>query len=164
MTTHRESTALVEDGLAGVKIGDELPPIRHLITQELIDRYAAASLDFNPVHIDPDWSRRARVFGRPVPVLHGMAQMSWLCSLVLREWGATTEIFAIDGKFTKPMFLGDKITCTGIVTELHPLGGGRDYVVVAATAYNGDGEIVGVSTLSVRTPPIPPPHQAEGDR
>src|ERR671925_145771 len=81
-----------------------------------------------------------------------MAQMSWLCSLVLREWGATTEIFAIDGKFTKPMFLGDTITCTGIVTELHPLGPGRDYVVIAATAYNGDGETVGVSTLSVRKP------------
>ncbi len=89
--------------LWGVAVGEELPAITQTITQEFIDRYAAASLDFNPVHIDPDWSARAKVFGRPATVLHGMAQMSLLCSLVLRAWGAATEITRIEGKFTKPV-------------------------------------------------------------
>jgi acyl dehydratase len=139
--------------LWGVTLGDELPPITQRITQQFIDRYAAASLDFNPVHIDPDWCARAQVFGRPKPVLHGMAQMSLLCSLVLRAWGATTQITHIEGKFTKPMFLGETITLTGVVTEVHPLGEGRDYVVIATTATDSAGDVVGVTTLSVRKSP-----------
>jgi phosphate acetyltransferase len=69
---------------------------------------------------------------------------------VLRAWGATTEITTIEAKFTKPMWLGETITYTGMVTELHPLGGGRDYVVLAMKARDSVGDVVGVSTLSVR--------------
>jgi acyl dehydratase len=139
--------------LWSVTLGHELPPITQRITQQFIDRYAAASLDFNPVHIDPDWCAHAQVFGRPEPVLHGMAQMSLLCSLVLRAWGATTQITHIEGKFTKPMFLGETITLTGVVTEVHPLGEGRDYLVIATTATDSTGDVVGVTTLSVRKSP-----------
>ncbi len=147
------STNTPSADLWGVTLGHELPPITQRITQQFIDRYAAASLDFNPVHIDPDWCARAQVFGRPKPVLHGMAQMSLLCSLVLRAWGATTQITNIEGKFTKPMFLGETITLTGVVTEVHPLGEGRDYLVIATTATDSAGDVVGVTTLSVRRSP-----------
>jgi acyl dehydratase len=147
------STSKPSVDLWGVTLGHQLPPITQLITQQFIDRYAAASLDFNPVHIDPDWCARAQVFGRPEPVLHGMAQMSLLCSLVLRAWGATTQITHIEGKFTKPMFVGETITLTGVVTEVHPLGEGRDYLVIATTATDSAGDVVGVTTLSVRKSP-----------
>jgi acyl dehydratase len=140
--------------LWGVAVGEELPAITQAITQEFIDRYAAASLDFNPVHIDPDWSARAKVFGRPATVLHGMAQMSLLCSLVLRAWGAATEITRIEGKFTKPVFVGETVKLTGVVTEVHPLGEGRDHLVVATTASDSSGDVVGVTSLSVRKPPV----------
>jgi acyl dehydratase len=144
------SVGTTPEELWGVMLGHELPPITQLVTQELIDRYAAASLDFNPVHIDPDWCARAQVFGRPEPVLHGMAQMSLLCSLVLRAWGAGTRITHIEGKFTKPIFVGETITLTGVVSEIHPLGDGRDHLVIATTATDSAGDIVGVTTLSVR--------------
>ena len=102
------------------------------------------------MHVDPDWCARAQVFGGPEPVLHGMAQLSLLCSVVLRAWGATTEITKVEAKFTKPVWLGETITCTGTVTELHPLGAGRDYVVLAMKAQDSVGDVVGVSNLSVR--------------
>jgi acyl dehydratase len=150
MDTKALSTDLADGSLWGVTIGEHLPPIIQHVTQEFIDRYAAAALDFNPVHVDPDWCARAQVFGGPEPVLHGMAQLSLLCSVVLRAWGATTEITKIEAKFTKPVWLGETITCTGTVTELHPLGEGHDYVVLAMTARDSVGDVVGVSTLSVR--------------
>jgi acyl dehydratase len=150
MNTNALSADLADGSLWGLTIGEELPPIIQHVTQEFIDRYAAASLDFNPVHVDPDWCARAQVFGGPEPVLHGMAQLSLLCSVVLRAWGATTEITKIEAKFTKPVWLGETITCTGTVTELHPLGEGRDYVVLAMEARDSVGDVVGVSTLSVR--------------
>ena len=150
MDTNAPSADLADGSLWGLTIGDELPPIIQHVTQEFIDRYAAASLDFNPVHVDPDWCARAQVFGGPEPVLHGMAQLSLLCSVVLRAWGARTEITKVEAKFTKPVWLGETITCTGTVTELHPLGAGRDYVVLAMKAQDSVGDVVGVSTLSVR--------------
>ena len=150
MDTNAPSADLADGSLWGLTIGDQLPPIIQHVTQEFIDRYAAASLDFNPVHVDPDWCARAQVFGGPEPVLHGMAQLSLLCSVVLRAWGATTQITKIEAKFTKPVWLGETITCTGTVTELHPLGAGRDYVVLAMKAQDSVGDVVGVSTLSVR--------------
>ena len=150
MDTNAPSADLADGSLWGLTIGDQLPPIIQHVTQEFIDRYAAASLDFNPVHVDPDWCARAQVFGGPEPVLHGMAQLSLLCSVVLRAWGATTEITKVEAKFTKPVWLGETITCTGTVTELHPLGAGRDYVVLAMKAQDSVGDVVGVSTLSVR--------------
>lgn len=142
----------VDGALHGVRIGDTFPTITLEVTQQVIDRCAAASLDFNPVHVDPDWCARAQVFGAPVPVLHGMAQMSLLCSVVLRAWGATTRITSIDGKFTKPMFLGETITFHAVVAEVHPLGPGADHVVVAAKATDSGGDTVGVSTLRVAVP------------
>jgi acyl dehydratase len=150
MSTDALSSELADGSLWGLTIGAELPALTQHVTQEFIDRYAAASLDFNPVHIDPDWCARARVFGGPEPVLHGMAQLSLLCSVVLRAWGARTEISNIDAKFTKPVWLGETITCTGIVTELHPLGEGHDYVVLAMRARDSVEDVVGVCTLSVR--------------
>ena len=150
MDTNALSADLADGSLWGLTIGDQVPPIIQHVTQEFIDRYAAASLDFNPVHVDPDWCARAQVFGGPEPVLHGMAQLSLLCSVVLRAWGATTEITKVEAKFTKPVWLGETITCTGTVTELHPLGAGRDYVVLAMKAQDSVGDVVGVSTLSVR--------------
>jgi acyl dehydratase len=141
--------------LDGIEVGDTFPEITLEVTQSLINRYAAASLDFNPVHIDPAWCERAQVFGRPTPVLHGMAQMSLLCSLVLREWGPLTRIRKVDGKFTLPMFLGDTLTFSGVVTELHPLSNGNDYVVVATKAIKSSAETVGVTTLHVELP-LPP--------
>lgn len=148
MATFDPTASALDD----IKVGDTFPEIRIEVTQSLINRYAAASLDFNPVHIDPEWCERAQVFGRPIPVLHGMAQMSLLCSLVLREWGPLTRLRRVDGKFTLPMFLGDALTFSGVVTELHPLGNEHDHVVVATKAANSSGDTVGVTTLHVELP------------
>ena len=61
MDTNALSADLADGSLWGLTIGDQLPPIIQHVTQEFIDRYAAASLDFNPVHVDPDWCARAQV-------------------------------------------------------------------------------------------------------
>ena len=56
---------------SSVNVGDELPEIAHVVSQQVIDRYAVASLDYNPVHTNIEWSERARVFGTPKTPLAG---------------------------------------------------------------------------------------------
>jgi acyl dehydratase len=133
---------------SAVSLGERLPELRQDVTQDSIDRFAVASLDLNPVHIDPAWCVRARVFGEE-PVLHGMASMSLMTSVVLRAWGAEAQIRAIDSTFTKPTPAGQSLTAFGIVTEAHEIAPGRNYVVVDVRAVDNDGDTVGVSRIEV---------------
>lgn len=132
----------------GMKLGE----IRQQVSQAYIDRYAVASLDLNPVHVDPEWSSRAQVFGQPKTVLHGMATMSLMASVVTRSWGPMAQITRMRSKFTKPVWVGQTLTMTGSVRELHYLNPGRNYAVVHVEARDGDSDLVGFCEFDVRLP------------
>jgi acyl dehydratase len=142
--------------LDDLRTGQVLEPVSYEITQDRIDRYGAASLDLNPVHMNPDWCERAQVFGTPKTVQHGMMSMSYMTSVVLRTFGPLTEILSIDSKFTKIGPVGESIACKGKVRDLHVLGNDKDYAVVAVEAVDSKGDIVGVSEIQIRLPRRPP--------
>lgn len=132
-----------------VRLGDRLPEFSYVLTQEVIDHYGLASLDLNPVHMDPAWAARAQVFGIPQTVGHGMMLMSEMTSVVLRGWGPLARITDIDSKFTKPIPVDTTVTVAGEVSELHPISDGQDFVVVAVTARDEAGDLVGLSSVQV---------------
>ena len=134
-----------------VALGDRLPEVRLEVAQEAIDRFAVASLDLNPVHIDPEWCARARVFD-DLPVLHGMHSMALMTSVVYRSWGALAQVRSIDAKFTKPTPAGETLTASGIVTETHHVAPGRNYVVAEVKAVDSGGDTVGVSRIEIALP------------
>ncbi|MBI5115863.1 hypothetical protein HZA56_05275, partial [Candidatus Poribacteria bacterium] len=68
-----------------VQVGDELPSVSRSVTQETFWKFAVASLDYNPVHCDPDWVATAQPFGIPQTVAHGMMTMSFMLS-VASSW------------------------------------------------------------------------------
>jgi phosphate acetyltransferase len=129
-----------------------LPDLVYHVTQDLIDGYGMASLDLNPVHMDPGWSARAQVFDTPMTVAHGMMSMSFMTSLIYRAFGAMADICLVDSKFTKPVPVGSTVTVRGMVRDVHPLGNGEDYAAVNVDAIDQGGDIVGVSEIHVRLP------------
>ncbi|HXP58337.1 MAG TPA: MaoC family dehydratase [Streptosporangiaceae bacterium] len=138
---------------ADLKLGHQFLPVEHQATQEVIDQAALAHLDFNPVHTNLPWNERAQVFGMTEPAAHGMFTMSLMTSVIDRAWrheGAS--ILTIEAKLTKPVPVNQTTRCTGEITELHPLGPGRNAVVVAVTARDGSGDVVGVGTFRVAVP------------
>lgn len=141
--------------LDDLKTGDQLDPVTYEVTQELIDIYGVASLDLNPVHMNPDWCERAQVFGTPKTVQHGMMSMSYMTSVVLRAFGPLAGVVTIESKFTKIGPVGAVITCRGKVRDIHVLGNGKDYASVNVEATDQDGDIVGVSEIHVRLPRRP---------
>ncbi|MGC4011305.1 MAG: MaoC/PaaZ C-terminal domain-containing protein [Pseudomonas sp.] len=141
--------------LDDLRTGDVLEPITYEVTQPMIDVYGVASLDLNPVHMNPEWCERAQVFGTPKPVQHGMMSMSYMTSVVLRSYGPLAEIVTIDSKFTKIGPLGAVITCRGQVRDIHVLGNGKDYAIVNVEARDQDDDVVGVSEVHVRLPRRP---------
>lgn len=138
--------------LSDVTAGTKLDGFTQHISQEYIDRYAVGSLDLNPIHIDPEWSKRAQAFGRPVTVLHGMATMSLMASVITRTWGPTTVITRMKSKFTKPVWVGQTLSLNGEVKELHYLNPGRNSVTINVQATDSDGEMVGFCDIDVRLP------------
>ena len=77
--------------------------------------YAAASGDFNPIHIDPELGRAAGYHG---VILQGMCTYSWMAEACVAYLGDPTRLSRVRARFTKPVQVGDVITfegrCAGI--------------------------------------------------
>ncbi|HEX75834.1 MAG TPA: MaoC family dehydratase [Dehalococcoidia bacterium] len=136
-----------------VQVGDKLPTVVRPITQEIIWKNAVASLDYNPVHIDPEWVKGAQPFGIPVTVCHGMMTLSYMATVV-SDWcyNVMGSIRMMEGKLVKPVPAGSTTTCTGVVTEKHVISPGNNYVVVELNATNQDGDTVAVADVEVVLP------------
>lgn len=72
--------------------------------------YAAASGDFNPIHIDAVVGRAAGYDG---VILQGMCTYSWLSDACVAFLGDPRRLRRLRGKFTKPVQVGDVITFRG---------------------------------------------------
>ena len=59
--------------LGDLNQGDSLPELRVTPDKYLPHRYAGASGDFNPIHIDPEF---AKAVGLPSNILHGLYSMA----------------------------------------------------------------------------------------
>src|SRR5205823_8394266 len=55
------------------QVGDQIPELKMPPDKYLPHRYAGASGDYNPIHIDPEF---ARAVGLPGNILHGLYSMA----------------------------------------------------------------------------------------
>src|SRR3954454_10114866 len=63
--------------MADLNVGDQVPELRVTPDKYLPHRYAGASGDFNPIHIDDEF---AKAVGLPRNVLHSLYSMSLVCT------------------------------------------------------------------------------------
>jgi len=120
-----------------VSVGDELPALAlPPVTRATLALYAGASGDHNPIHTDIDFARAA---GMPDVVAHGMLSMAWLGRL-LTNWAPQRDLREFSVRFSAMTQLGERIVCTGRVTEKLERDGERLVRVAVATA-NEAGEV-----------------------
>ena len=133
-----------------VSLGYQLPPIVKEIDQEVITRNAVASLDFNPIHTNPQWAKEVNLLGKGTTIAHGLCTVSFMVSVVT-DWCYSQggRLLHIDSKFIVPVRPGDTITCEGEVVSLHPRVNTQEFVTVKLTAKSQTGELVAVADAKV---------------
>lgn len=120
-----------------VNVGDVLPPLSlPALTRTTLALYAGASGDHNPMHIDIDFARAA---GMPDVFAHGMLSMAWLGRL-LTEWAPQGDLREWSVRFAAITHVGERIVCTGRVTE-KLVRDGEPLVRVAVATANEAGAI-----------------------
>jgi acyl dehydratase len=121
--------------MAELNVGDAIPELRVTPDKYLPHRYAGASGDFNPIHIDDEF---AKAVGLPRNILHGLYSMG----LVAR---AVTALAGDDPKALKKLsvqFRGmgmpeQEIVVTGAVSAVE-----GDRVTVDLEAAQGEQKII----------------------
>ncbi len=101
---------------APAKVGDALESLDRVVTQEGIGRYAEASGDFNPLHLDSEFAE-ATHYGRIVA--HGMLVLAYISDMMGRSFGSQwPESGRLKVRFRAPVYPGDQVTTSGEVTRV----------------------------------------------
>ncbi len=128
--------------------GAELPKVEKLITQEQIEKYASASGDFNPIHVDRAFAEASQFGGT---IAHGMliaALISEMMALAFEEAWASTGRLKI--RFRGPVHPGDTVTTFGRVKRVETRDDIEDVICsVGVRKQNGEDAITGDATVTV---------------
>jgi acyl dehydratase len=115
--------------MADLNVGDPIPELRVTPDKYLPHRYAGASGDFNPIHIDPDF---AKAVGLPSTILHGLYMMG----LVAR---AATDVGGGDPKALKRLSV-----------QFRGMGAPETEIVVSGAVKSVEGERAVIDTVAAQ--------------
>jgi acyl dehydratase len=92
----------------------DVAPVTKRLTQEMIDAYARASGDFNPIHIDPAFARTTPMGGT---IAHGMLVLASISEMMTAAFGeAWVRTGKLDVRFRAPARPGDTVTARARAT------------------------------------------------
>ncbi len=119
--------------------GFVLPVLERQVTQAVIDAYAKASGDFNPIHVDPGYAAEGP-FGHTIA--HGLMTLAYAAQM-LNDWsdGRFDESGEIEVAFVGPVFADDTIEMSGIVEDL-VLRNGRTHARCSLLCRCGERKIL----------------------
>jgi len=125
--------------LESLRIGDELPSlVKPAIDRVQIARFAGASNDFNPMHVD---EYQAKAAGMPSVFAHSLLPMSFMAQF-LTDWLKGGQLTRLAVRFVKLVWPADVLSCKGRVLSRRRDDQGRYYVDVDLWAENQKGELV----------------------
>jgi acyl dehydratase len=115
--------------MADLNVGDSVPELRVTPDKYLPHRYAGASGDFNPIHIDDEF---AKAVGLPRNILHGLYSMG----LVARANAAVAG--------------GDPRALKRLSVQFRGMGMPEQEIVVTGTVKSAEGDRVVIDTVATQ--------------
>ena len=136
--------------LSEVKEGASLPQLVKKVTRKDISLYAEASRDFNPVHIDEEFAKKAGLDGT---IAHGMLILAYISEMMTAAFGENWLIGGrLDVRFKAAARPGDTITVSGSIAKIET-NGGVAAVHCAVQCSNEKGEAV-ITGEAIVTAPV----------
>ncbi len=115
--------------MSELNVGDQIPGLKVTPDKYLPHRYAGASGDFNPIHIDPEF---AKAVGLPNTILHGLYMMG----LVAR---ANAEAAG-----------GDPRSLKRLSVQFRGMGAPETEIVVTGTVKSAEDDKVVIDTVAAQ--------------
>jgi acyl dehydratase len=101
--------------MAELKAGEQIPELRVTPDRFLTVRYAGASGDFNPIHIDEEF---ARAVGLPGRILHGLWTMAQVARAETDAAGGPEHLKRLSVQFRGMGVPEQEVLVTGTVREV----------------------------------------------
>ena len=120
--------------MADLTVGAHIPEVRVTPDKYLTVRYAGASGDFNPIHIDEEF---ARAVGLPGRILHGLWTMAQVARAQTEAAGGPEHLKRLSVQFRGMGLPEQEIVVSGTVREL---AGGR--AVIDTVAEQAGNQII----------------------
>ncbi len=101
--------------MADLQAGAQIPEVRVTPDKYLTARYAGASGDFNPIHIDEEF---ARAVGLPGRILHGLWTMAQVARAQTEAAGGPEHLKRLSVQFRGMGVPEQEVVVTGTVREV----------------------------------------------
>lgn len=122
-----------------VSVGDTGPKLRvDALDRSSFVRYAGASGDFNPIHYDEPFARRA---GHPSVFAQGML-VAGVASRFVTDWTGVASLTLFRTRFTSQVWPGDSLAVTGEVTDVARRNGTVEVTVEFRVTDGGGDEVL----------------------
>ncbi|UYV37256.1 MaoC family dehydratase [Rhodobacteraceae bacterium D3-12] len=134
----------VMENFEKIELGEVVEGRSFTVTTDTIQDFGDASLDYNPLHFDPDWMEKNDFGGTSFGsvIMHGMQNFA-LITRTLTDWLIPRGGYhrRLETRWIKPVKLGDTITPEATVSRKNPTDGGQ-WVQFDVVVRNQNGEPV----------------------
>lgn len=129
--------------MTDLEAGAAIPELKVTPDRYLPNRYAGASGDFNPIHIDPEFARQV---GLPDAILHGLYVMGLVSRAVTDAAGGDPRALAgLSVQFRGMSFPEQEITVSGEVVS------SGDEIEIDVVASQGENAVIRNATARLRS-------------
>jgi len=126
--------------LSELREGMELPELKKTVTQAKINRYAEASRDFNPIHLNEEFARQAGLDGT---IAHGMLILAYLSEMMTNAFQQTwLTAGRLNVRFRTPARPGDTIRITGKIRRIEKNEGETTIICELLCANQNDEAVI----------------------
>lgn len=137
---------MIKKKINELKIGEKAT-FSKTITEFDIYSFAGISGDFNPIHINEQYANTTKFNKR---ISHGMLTASLISTVIGNQLpGVGTIYLSQSTKFLKPVYIGDTITASVSIEEIHIE---KNTVKISSNCSNQNGQIVLVGESLVLAP------------
>jgi 3-hydroxybutyryl-CoA dehydratase len=128
--------------------GDTLPTVEKTFNQDDVNRYADASGDHNPIHVDPNFAAGSQ-FGRRIA--HGMMIAASISEMMAQAFGQDWhESGRMKIRFRAPVFPGETVRASGTVRSVRQIEDATEVAVsVQVTKANDEAAITGDARVRI---------------